>query len=78
MKGPGTISGCGRPSEAAHASQRPPMYLGGLVTFCRYAGCGFHEVGVSLKAAQSQPIFSTGPVAAMESLDWLRADAKTL
>jgi len=52
--------------------QRHPMYLGGLVTFCRYAGRGFHEVGLSLKAAQSEPVFSTSPAAAMESLDWLR------
>ena len=59
-----------------HVPQRTCMYLGGLVTFCRYAGRGFHEIGVALKAAQAQPIFSSSPVVAMQSLDWLRSAAR--
>jgi hypothetical protein len=51
---------------------RARMHLGGLVTFCRYAGRGYHEVGVALKAAGSQPIFSKDPAHALESLAWLR------
>src|SRR5438105_4466351 len=30
---------------------RPSMYMAGMVTFCRYAGRGYHEIGVSLKTA---------------------------
>lgn len=56
------------------APQRPKMYMAGLVTFCRYAGRGFHEVGVALKAAQSEPIFSTNPMAAMQTFDWLQRE----
>jgi len=53
---------------------RTPMYMAGLVTFCRYAGRGYHEVGVALRAAGSKPVFSTNPSAAMEKHHWLRLD----
>jgi len=61
-----------------HVPGRPKMYMAGLVTFCRYAGRGHHEVGVSLKAAQSKPIFSVSPMTAMQSLDWLQPEARTV
>jgi hypothetical protein len=57
---------------------RPKMFLAGLVTFCRYAGRGYHEIGVSLKAAASEPVFSKNPSLALETLDWLRIEPKTV
>ena len=53
---------------------RPQMFLAGLVTFCRYAGRGYHEIGVALHAAASEPVFSKNPTIALETLDWLRVD----
>jgi hypothetical protein len=50
---------------------RPSMYLAGVVTFCRYAGRGFHEIGVFLKTAATEPIFFKNPLAAMETHPWL-------
>ena len=55
---------------------RPKMFLAGLVRFCRYAGRGYHEVGVSLRAAASEPVFSKNPAIALETLDWLRVETK--
>ena len=51
---------------------RPNMYMAGVVTFCRYAGRSYHEVGVDLRAASASPIFHKNPLAAMELLEWLR------
>ena len=54
---------------------RPNMYLAGLVTFCRYAGRGYHEIGVSLQTAAALPIFCKNPLSAMEAYPWLRPQA---
>lgn len=54
---------------------RPRMYLAGLATFCRYAGRGYHEVGVSLKAAGPEPVFSRDPIRALYEYDWLRVES---
>jgi hypothetical protein len=51
---------------------RPMSYMAGICTFCRYAGRGFHEVGIQLRAAGSEPVFSAEPSLAVEKLDWLR------
>lgn len=51
---------------------QPKMYMAGLTQFVRYAGRGFHEVGIALRSAAGQPIFSHNPSAAYQSLDWLR------
>lgn len=50
---------------------RPRTYMAGLVTFCRYAGQGYHELGVELKIALPEPVFSREPLLAMRTLDWL-------
>jgi PilZ domain len=54
-----------RPSQA-------PTFLAGEVRFCRYAGRGYYEVGVALKSAQNEAIFSGNPAAAMQTLEWVR------
>lgn len=51
---------------------RPPTYMAGVVRFCRYAGRGYHEVGVQLRAAGSKPIISREPVLAVQTMDWVR------
>jgi hypothetical protein len=56
--------------------RRAKMYMAGLVAFCRYAGRGFYEVGVTLRAAQPEPVFSGNPTAAMETMGWLCPDLK--
>jgi hypothetical protein len=56
---------------------RPKTYLGGLVTFCRYAGRGYHEIGVSFRASGREPIFSKNPSAAVDKLPWLRVVGQT-
>jgi hypothetical protein len=52
---------------------RPPIYVAGTVEFCRYVGRGSHEVGVALRMAQAEPIFSTDLASAAVSLKWLEA-----
>jgi hypothetical protein len=54
----------------------PRMFMGGLVQFCRYVGQGYNELGVDLKAAAAEPIFSTNPVLAVRVLDWLNPDVR--
>ena len=56
---------------------RPRMFMGGLVRFCRYAGRGYYELGVELKAAASEPIFSSNPILAFRALDWLNPETRT-
>jgi hypothetical protein len=51
---------------------KPAMYLAGEVRFTRYAGCGHYELGVQLRSAGPEPIFSKDPEKAMKSLDWVR------
>ena len=55
---------------------RPTMFMAGLVRFCRYAGRGYYELGVKLKAAASEPIFSSHPALAVRALDWLNPEIK--
>jgi len=55
---------------------RPKMFMAGLVCFCRYAGRGYYELGIELKAAASEPIFSTHPMLAVRALDWLNPEIK--
>lgn len=55
---------------------QPRMYMAGLAQFVRYAGRGFHEIGIALRAASPQPVFSRNPIAAFQSLDWLRRPAQ--
>lgn len=50
---------------------RPPMFMAGVVRFCRYAGRGFHEIGVQLKAASAEPIISKGCTVPAEVIIWL-------
>ncbi len=50
---------------------RPSMYLAGLVMFCRDAGLGYCEIGVSLKTVSGLPLFSRDPAGALAAHDWL-------
>jgi len=56
----------------------PVMYVAGLVTFCRYAGQGYHEVGIALRTASGEPVFSKDPQLALEAIDWLREARATV
>lgn len=51
---------------------QPMMFMAGLVQFVRYAGRGYHELGIALKTAGSKPVFSGDPATALATLDWLR------
>jgi hypothetical protein len=56
----------------ASVPDRPGLYMAGLVSFCRYVGRGYHEVGVTLKQASSEPIFSNDAAQAVDTIAWLR------
>lgn len=51
---------------------RPPMFMAGLVRFCRYAGRGYHEIGLQLKVASPEPILSRQSSVSPEFVHWLR------
>lgn len=51
---------------------RAPVYLGGIVMWCRYASDQFHEVGVELKVRQERPIFSMDGGQAARHAPWLQ------
>ena len=55
---------------------RPATFVTGLIRFCRYAGRGYHEVGVELKSASPSPILSGNHHLAMRELDRLVGGAK--
>ena len=52
---------------------RPRVFLAGLTSFCRYAGQGFHEVGIRLHVAQPPPVFSRSPAEAVRIFNWLKS-----
>lgn len=53
---------------------RPRTFMAGLVRFCRYAGQGYHEVGIELKTVGPRPLFSDNPAQARSmALEWRRA-----
>lgn len=54
----------------------PKTYMAGLVQVVRFAGHGYHETGVSLRAVGQVPVFSSEPEAALASLSWLRASRR--
>ncbi|HSW47170.1 MAG TPA: PilZ domain-containing protein [Phycisphaerae bacterium] len=56
--------------------ERSRMYMGGLARFCRYAGRGYYEIGIELKATASTPIFSGNPMLAIRALDWLSPEGR--
>lgn len=69
----------GEPVELEiHTRQRPRMFMAGVVSFCRYAGRGYHEVGLTLKFAGPQPVFSDDPKAAARTYGWLQRQAEPL
>ena len=57
---------------------KSPTCVGGVVAFCRYAGRGFHEVGLCLKLAQPRPILSRNLHEALATFRWLREAADRL
>lgn len=50
---------------------RPVMFMAGLVRFCRYAGRGYHEIGIQLKVARPEPIISMHASVSPELIEWL-------
>ena len=50
---------------------RQLTFMAGLVQFARYAGRGYHELGVSLRIVANNPLFSHNPVQAIQSIAWL-------
>lgn len=48
------------------------LYMAGMVRFCRYAGMGFHEIGIALKAAGGAPVFPKTASGAQSVLAWLQ------
>lgn len=50
---------------------RPPMFMAGLVKFCRYIANGFFEVGIELRVAAETPVFADDPVRAQQKHCWL-------
>ncbi|MEP0841689.1 MAG: PilZ domain-containing protein [Phycisphaerae bacterium] len=54
------------------APGRPATFMAGVVRFCRYAGRGYHEIGVQLRAAGPHPIISKEPLLAAQTLDWVK------
>jgi len=54
-----------------HLSARPVLFVAGVVMFCRYAGRGYHELGISLKMTGDEPIFSDKFDEAVRMYDWL-------
>jgi len=65
----------GEPIEVEiNVPDRPITYLAGLVTFCRYAGRGYHELGIELKVSTPAPVFSREPLLAMRTLEWLQRE----
>lgn len=57
---------------------RNTLYLAGLVAFCRYAGRGYHELGLRLRTASAEPVFSKNPQQAIDTIDWLKPQPKTM
>lgn len=57
---------------------QPTMFMAGLVQFARYAGRGYHELGIALKSAGPKPIFSVDPATALATLDWLPRHAAAM
>ena len=50
---------------------KPTLFLAGVVTFCRYAGEGYHELGIALKITGDEPIFSDKLDEVVQKYDWL-------
>jgi len=68
----------GDPVELEICTQRrPQMFLAGVSVACRYVAYGYHEVGLDLRAAQPQPVFSSNPAAATRGLPWLSESVAT-
>ena len=55
---------------------QPMMYTAGVIQFARYAGRGYHELGVALKFAGPKPVFSHDPDTALATLDWIKLPAQ--
>ncbi len=54
------------------APGRPPVHLAGIVAHCRYTAQSYHEVGIALRAYQSEPIFCEDPMKAASSIAWIQ------
>ncbi len=49
-----------------------PLYMSGLVRFCRYAGQGYYEIGMAMKHAGDESIFQVVPVNADAMFNWFK------
>jgi len=62
----------GEPIEVqVQLPQQPMMYMGGVAQFSRYAGSGYHELGIALKCVGKSPIFSDDPNVAIAMQEWI-------
>ena len=59
-----------------HLPGQPTTFIAGLIQFVRYAGHGYHELGVAIRSAGPAPIFSHDPMSARQALNWLRPPAE--
>jgi hypothetical protein len=48
-----------------------PTYVAGVAVFCRKVAQGYHEAGLQLHAAGSDPLFPSDPSGAAGAPDWL-------
>ncbi|HVP11463.1 MAG TPA: PilZ domain-containing protein [Phycisphaerae bacterium] len=55
-----------------------PTHLAGVVVFCRYTRQSFHEVGISLRSCQGEPLFAEDPVKALSLNPWLQQALENL
>ena len=62
----------GEPVEVqVQLPRQPMMYMAGIAQFSRYAGRGYHELGIALKSVGKSPVFSDEPNVAIATQEWI-------
>lgn len=61
----------GQPLEIHLPRGREPLYLAGLVAFCRHVRGGVYEIGVQLITYAPEAILSSDPATAVAKLEWV-------
>ena len=63
----------GEPAEVViqqDDEDKPPLYVGGIVAFCRHIEGGVYEVGIQLLAQGKSPILPRQPAPTGGDLHW--------
>ncbi|MCZ6684108.1 MAG: diguanylate cyclase, partial [Planctomycetota bacterium] len=69
----------GEPIEVAiHTTEKPSLYVAGIVAWCRHIEGCVHEVGIQLFTHAREPILSADPISAIRNLDWVASALTTL